>query len=353
MTARRNLDTERFLAHYVTMRRIRAFERAALRAAREGLATGAIHVSIGQEAVASGVCGNLGRADLLLSTHRGHGHTLAKGADPGAMMRELFGREGGVCGGKGGSMHIADFGVGMLGANGVVGANILIAAGAAHGIRLHRARTGDDRVVVCIFGDGAVNRGPFLEGLNWAAVYGLPVLFVCEDNGFAATTRTEALTAGPGPKARAESLGIVAAEVDGNDVTAVDAAARDFIAAARAGEPRFLLAKTWRLEGHTAADKAAYREASEVEARWADDPIARCEALLTEAGVEEQRLEAARGAAGREMEAAFAEARAAPWPPAEAAFDDVLDTMAAGTQPYTGTPARPATGAGGEAGRTG
>ena len=354
MTARRNLDTERFLAHYTTMRRIRAFERAALRAAREGLATGAIHASIGQEAVASGVCGNLGRTDLLLSTHRGHGHTLAKGADPGAMMRELFGREGGVCGGKGGSMHIADFGVGMLGANGVVGANILIAAGAAHGIRLRRARAGDDRVVVCIFGDGAVNRGPFLEGLNWAAVYRLPVLFVCEDNGFAATTRTEALSAGPGPKARAESLGITAAAVDGNDVTAVDAAARDFIAAARAGEPRFLHAKTWRLEGHTAADKAAYREASEVEARWADDPIARCEALLTEAGVEEQRLEAARGAAGREMEAAFEEARGAPWPAPATAFDDVLDTIAAtGTQPYAGTPARPATGEGGEAGRTG
>ena len=330
MTARRNLDTERFLAHYETMQRIRAFERAALRAAREGLATGAIHASIGQEAVASGICGNLGRSDLLLSNHRGHGHTLAKGADPGAMMRELFGRAGGVCGGKGGSMHIADFGVGMLGANGVVGANILIAAGAAHGIRLHRSRTGDDRVVVCIFGDGAVNRGPFLEGLNWAAVYRLPVLFVCEDNGFAATTRTEALTAGPGPAARAESLGLKAAEVDGNDIVAVDAIARDFIAAARAGEPRFLHAKTWRLEGHTAADQGAYREAAEVEARWADEPVARCAALLEEAGVDRQRLEDVRDVAAGEMEAVFEEARTAEWPPASTAFDDVLDTTAPG-----------------------
>ena len=329
MTERRNLDTERFLAHYETMQRIRAFERAALRAAREGLATGAIHASIGQEAVASGVCGNLGRSDLLLSNHRGHGHTLAKGADPGAMMRELFGREGGVCGGKGGSMHIADFGVGMLGANGVVGANILIAAGAAHGIRLRRSRTGDDRVVACIFGDGAVNRGPFLEGLNWAAVYRLPVLFVCEDNGFAATTRTGALTAGPGPAARAESLGLAAAEVDGNDVAAVDAVARDFIAAARAGEPRFLHAKTWRLEGHTAADQGTYRPASEVEARWAEEPVARCEALLGQAGVDRRRLEAARDAAVREMEAVFEEARAADWPPVGAAFDDVLDAAPA------------------------
>ena len=330
MTERRNLDTGRFLAHYETMQRIRAFERAALRAAREGLATGAIHASIGQEAVASGVCGNLDRSDLLLSNHRGHGHTLAKGADPGAMMRELFGRAGGVCGGKGGSMHIADFGVGMLGANGVVGANILIAAGAAHGVRLRRSRPGgDDRVVVCIFGDGAVNRGPFLEGLNWAAVYRLPVLFVCEDNGFAATTRTEALTAGPGPAARAESLGLAAAEVDGNDVAAVDAVAREFIAAARTGEPRFLHAKTWRLEGHTAADKGTYRPASEVEARWAEEPVARCEALLGQAGVDPRRLEAVRDAAAREMEAVFEEARAADWPPAATAFDDVLDTDAA------------------------
>ena len=223
MTERRNLDTERFLAHYETMQRIRAFERAALRAAREGLATGAIHASIGQEAVASGICGNLSRSDLLLSNHRGHGHTLAKGAGPRRDdARAVRARRRGWCGGKGGSMHIADFGVGMLGANGVVGANILIAAGAAHGIKLRRSRAGDDRVVVCIFGDGAVNRGPFLEGLNWAAVYGLPVLFVCEDNGFAATTRTEALTAGPGPAARAESLGLVAGEVDGNDIVAVD-----------------------------------------------------------------------------------------------------------------------------------
>ena len=337
MTARRNLDAERFLAHYATMQRIRAFERAALRAAREGLATGAIHASIGQEAVASGVCGNLGRSDLLLSNHRGHGHTLAKGADPGAMMRELFGRAGGACGGKGGSMHIADFGVGMLGANGVVGANILIAAGAAHGIGLRRSRTGDDRVVVCIFGDGAVNRGPFLEGLNWAVVYRLPVLFVCEDNGFAATTRTEALTAGPGPAARAESLGLTAAQVDGNDIAAVDVAAREFIAAARAGEPCFLHAKTWRLEGHTASDKGAYREASEVEARWADEPIARCEALLAQAGVDPWRFEAARDAAGREMEAVFEEARAADWPPVSTAFDDVLDTtVAAGAEAAAG-----------------
>ena len=169
-------------------------------------------------------------ADILLSTHRGHGHTIAKGADTLAMMRELFGREGGTCHGKGGSMHIADFRVGMLGANGVVGANILIAVGAAHAVRLKKG----GQVVACIFGDGAINRGPFLEGLNWAGVWKLPILFVCEDNGFAATTRTRAMTAGEGPAARAESLGIAAAMVDGNDLMAVDETVRRLLA----GNPR-------------------------------------------------------------------------------------------------------------------
>src|SRR5262245_63674902 len=164
------------------MLRIRAFEEQALKGLDDKLVLGALHPSIGQEAVAAGVCTGLARADILLSTHRGHGHTLAKGADPRAMMRELLGRVGGNCGGKGGSMHIADFSVGMLGANGVVAANIPIAVGAAHAIRIR----GGKEVVACFFGDGAINRGPFLEGLNWAKVHGLPVLFVCEDNRWSA-----------------------------------------------------------------------------------------------------------------------------------------------------------------------
>ena len=183
-----NLDTARLRERSRLMLRIRAFEEVAIRAADQKLVLGAIHPSVGQEAVAAGVCAPLRKDDLLLSTHRGHGHTLAKGADAQAMMRELFGREGGNCGGKGGSMHIADFDVGMLGANGVVGANINIAAGAAHAIKLR----GGDQITVCIFGDGAVNRGPFLEGLNWAAAFKLPVLFVCEDNGYASTTKSSA-----------------------------------------------------------------------------------------------------------------------------------------------------------------
>ncbi len=166
-------SSQRILSLYATMSRIRAFEEAADRAAKEELIVGAAHLSIGQEAVAAGVCGNLRKSDLITSTHRGHGHTIAKGANPEAMMRELFGRAGGTSDGKGGSMHIADFSVGMLGANGIVAAGIPIAAGAAQAKRM----MGEDTVVACFFGDGAVNRGPFLEGLNWSRIYDLPVLF--------------------------------------------------------------------------------------------------------------------------------------------------------------------------------
>ena len=183
-------NSQRLLALYRTMVRIRAFENAAEEASRGGVAAfgaalgtqrpvrGPLHLSTGQEAVAAGVCANLERSDYLTSTHRGHGHTIAKGADVTAMMCELFGRADGTNGGKGGSMHIADFSVGMLGANGVVAAGMPIAVGAAHAVKLRGSR----EIVACFFGDGAINRGPFLEGLNWAQIFELPVLFVCEDN---------------------------------------------------------------------------------------------------------------------------------------------------------------------------
>jgi pyruvate dehydrogenase E1 component alpha subunit len=284
------------------MVRIRAFEETGLAAQKAGLVLGAIHPSIGQEAVAAGICINLRRADVLLSTHRGHGHTLAKGADPTAMMCELFGRAGGTCGGKGGSMHIADFEVGMLGANGVVAANIQIAAGAAHAIKLK----GESRIVCCIFGDGAINRGPFLEGLNWAKIYELPVLFVCEDNGFAATTRTLHLSAGPGPAARAESLGIPAIEIDGNDVLAVDEAARVLSDRVRAGSgPQFIWARTYRLAGHTAADSGWYRSEEELVERRQRDPIALCQGWLKDAGVDDAAITIRDEAATQSIAAAF------------------------------------------------
>lgn len=329
--AGRNLDLARLRAHHRLMLRIRALEETALRGLAEKQVLGAIHPSIGQEAVAAGVVAQLARDDVLLSTHRGHGHTLAKGASAGAMLMELLGRAGGVCGGKGGSMHIADFGVGMLGANGVVAANIVIAAGAAHAIRLQ----GGARIVCCIFGDGAINRGPFLEGLNWAAAFRLPVLFVCEDNGFAATTRTAALTAGPGPSARARALGVPAEEVDGNDVLAVEAAAAALIAAVRGGGgPRLLHARTYRLTGHTAADAASYRPAEEVAAARARDPIALAAAWLIEAGVPEAGIAADRDAAAAEMAAAYDAACAAPFPDGAAAFRDVQDIGGPAEMPY-------------------
>ena len=313
----------RLTAHHRTMLRIRAFEETAEAAAREGLVKGAIHLSIGQEAVASGVCANLRREDMISSTHRGHGHTIAKGADAAAMMKELFGRDGGSCGGKGGSMHIADFAVGMLGANGVVAAGLPIAVGAAHALKLQ----GRDLVSVCFFGDGAVNRGPFLEALNWARIYDLPVLFVCEDNQWASTTRTRDLTAGEGASARAAALGIAASVHDGNDVEAIDAASATLVAGIRAGGgPRLMHVHTYRLKGHTAADAGAYRSAEEVAARWQDDPLARLRARLAEFGVAEAELAASEAAARDEMRLAYEAAKAAPWPALSGAFEHVQDT---------------------------
>ena len=317
-----NFDRERFKDLLHLMWRIRAFEEEAIEGQKQGLVLGAIHPSIGQEAVAAGVCANLRREDLMLSTHRGHGHTLAKGADALAMMRELFGREGGTCGGKGGSMHIADFSVGMLGANGVVGANIPIAAGAAHGQKLR----GAGEITVCIFGDGAVNRGPFMEGLNWAKVFDLPVLFVCEDNTWSATTRTDAMTAGDGPSARALSLGIPAETIDGNDLVAMDTAARKAIDTVRnGGGPRFLHCRTYRITGHTSADAAPYRDGSEVEEAKKTCPIARLEEVLGLAGISAADLSAVREQAKEEMNAIRLEAQNTAWPDAAGAFTDVQD----------------------------
>jgi TPP-dependent pyruvate/acetoin dehydrogenase alpha subunit len=308
-----------------TMHRIRAFEREAVADMRSGEAPGVVHPSIGQEAVAAGVCLNLRCGDRITSTHRGHGHALAKGADARAMMLELHGRAGGSCGGKGGSMQIADFAVGMLGANGVVAGGIPIACGAAQALRLLVS----DAIVACFFGDGAVNRGPFLEGLNWAALYRLPVLFVCEDNGYAAFTRASATTAGGGAAARAEAIGAKATGVDGTEALAVDAAAAALIAAIRAGEgPRFLHARCYRWEGHTGTDPAAYRPAEEVDAAKRRDPIRRLADALLARGVAPAEIAAIEAEAAAEMASHRAAAREAPWPDASAAFPDVQDAGA-------------------------
>lgn len=320
----RNFDTGRGLALLSMMERIRAFEQQAeLAATRDSLVLGAIHLSIGQEGVPAGIMPHLKREDLILSTHRGHGHTLAKGADPSAMMMELLGRAGGCCGGKGGSMHIADFGVGMLGANGVVGANIHIGAGAAHGAKM----LGDGRIVVDFFGDGAMNRGPFLEGLNWAGVFKLPILFVCEDNKYSASTRTEAMTAGKGASERARAFGLRTTVIDGNDVEAVTDAAAEIVARIRdTGEPEFLHAMTYRQHGHTYFDPSAYRPKGEAAEQVAtNDPIQRQRDVLAAAGVAAADIEAVHNAAEAEMIAALVAATAAPWPDDNSVFDDVQD----------------------------
>ncbi len=310
---------------YRMMVRIRAFEEAALAAHKAGEIPGPLHVSIGQEAVAAGVCANLSIEDRITSNHRGHGHALAKGARADRMFLELYGREGGYCGGKGGSMHIADFSVGMLGANGVVAGGIPIAVGAAQGLKMLRSTA----IAVCFFGDGAINRGPFLEGLNWAALYKLPVLFVCEDNGVAAFTAAASVTAGEGVMARAQSLGVTGRVVDGNDCLAVDDATAHLVSdIRRGGGPRILHAKTYRWTGHTSTDAAAWRDPNEVTAWKARCPIQRLKATLGERGVSAVDLQRVDAEATTEMLACRAQANAAPWPQASIAYDDVQDVGA-------------------------
>ena len=320
--------SDRALALYRTMARIRAFENAAEEASQGSVAAfgaslaqanirGPLHLSTGQEAVAAGVCINLGKDDYVTSTHRGHGHTLAKGASMEAMMAELFGRANGPNGGKGGSMHLADFSVGMLGANGVVAAGMPIAVGAAHAVKIR----GEQRIVACFFGDGAINRGPFLEALNWAAIHALPILFVCEDNRWSATTPTDAMTAGDGALARASAIGVPGKEVDGNDVFAVDAAAQKLIPEVKAKGPRFLHAITYRFKGHVSVDAAAYRDGAEVSRALENDPLILAARKMSEADARKVLQEA-----DQEVKRALKAAAAAPWPDARDAYTDVQDT---------------------------
>lgn len=324
---------------YRMMVRIRAFENAAEVASQGGVSVygqaasgtakvrGPLHLSTGQEAVAAGVCAHLKPADYLTSTHRGHGHTLAKGANLTRMMCELFGKAEGFNGGRGGSMHIADFSVGMLGANGVVGAGMPIAVGAAHAQKIQKRAD----ITACFFGDGAINRGPFLESLNWAKVYALPVLFICEDNQWSATTATRAVSSGDGAAKRAASMGINAIEVDGNDVMAVYAAAESLVKDVRAGlGPRLLHAKTYRIKGHVSVDLAAYRDSGEVEQAKTRDPLQAAKShYLGLPGAHAAVLEQIEQEAQLEIEQALAYADACKPPPAEHAFTHI-QTIGAG-----------------------
>lgn len=251
---------------------------------KAGLLPGPVHLYIGQEAVATGVCAQLDDRDWITSTHRGHGHFLAKGGDPRAMFAEIYGRSTGICGGLGGSMHVADVARGILGANGIVGGGIALAAGAALAAQLD----GEGRVGVCFFGDGAAAQGVLGEALNVAALWKLPLLLVCENNGFSEFSPSSDVIAGDIFR-RAEPYGIPSARIDGNDVEAVTEAAGAAVERARTGGGCTLIeALTYRIHGHVEGEQAflktSYREDGEID-RWRlEDPVARFARRLEERG---------------------------------------------------------------------
>ena len=280
---------------YETMVLIRRVEERLRDDSAAGKLPGAVHLYIGEEAVAAGVCAHLRASDYATSTHRGHGHFLAKGGDVRAMMAEIWAKREGICRGMGGSMHVADLSKGILGANGIVGAGLSIAAGAAFGAKLASAeqpsaeQQGKGIVSVCFFGDGASNQGALMETLNLAALWQLPLVYVCENNGFSEFTPAAHVTAGR-ISDRARAFAIPVAEVDGNDVTAVWRAAGEAVKRAReGGGPTFIEARTYRIQGHFEAESfvlsgGRYREETEIEQWRQADPITRFRARLIESG---------------------------------------------------------------------
>jgi TPP-dependent pyruvate/acetoin dehydrogenase alpha subunit len=307
---------------HAVMALIRAFETQVAALYRDGEIPGFVHTSLGQEAVAAGVCGALRRDDYLTTTHRGHGHVLAKGADVDGMMAELFGRATGLSRGKGGSMHVADPSVGILGANAIVGAGIPLATGAALSSKL----LGQGRVAVAFFGEGAVNQGAFHEAVNLAAIWDLPVLFLCENNRYSEFTDSSTMARVADVTERAAAYGIRALAVDGNDAHAVHTAAVEAVAACRAGEgPVLLEAATYRWHGHYEGDGQPYKPEEEAE-RWrARDPLVLAEAELVAGGVatEEQLAEVRRSAQERVAQAVET-ARAADAPDDQEAYHHVF-----------------------------
>jgi TPP-dependent pyruvate/acetoin dehydrogenase alpha subunit len=266
------VDADTSARLYRTVRLIRRFEQRAIELVRSGEIAGGIHPYLGQEAIAAGVCAALRPEDAITSTHRGHGHVLAKGADPARTLAELAGRSTGLNQGRGGSMHAADFRLGILGANAIVGAAAPIATGAAWAAR----QAGTDRVVATFFGDGAVSQGVLLESLNLAALWRVPVIFVCENNGYATTMPVTAAVAGT-ICGRAAAFGIPASTVDGMDPEAVLAASGEAVARARAGYgPSFLECHTYRFDAHHTWEhkvRPRYRDEAEVARARQRDPV--------------------------------------------------------------------------------
>ncbi|HEY5477908.1 MAG TPA: thiamine pyrophosphate-dependent dehydrogenase E1 component subunit alpha [Tepidiformaceae bacterium] len=324
------IPKETLLDIHRRMVRIRVFEEEAGKLMESGKVPGALHLYVGQEAVAAGVMAHLRDEDQITSTHRGHGHLVAKGGDLKKMYAELFGRATGYCNGKGGSMHISDLDLGMLGANGIVGAGLVIAIGAAFSNRYRKT----DNVTCCFFGDGASNEGTFHEAANMAALYKLPVVFVCENNGFGEYTRQDRHQAVHDVADRAAGYGMPGVITDGMDAIAVFESAGEAIARARRGEgPTLLECKTYRYFDHVGVRGmgVSYRDDSEVIEWRQRDPIPLMERKLSELGI----LTAEQAAGVREgtlleVREAIAFAEASPFPSADQLLEDVYTITAAG-----------------------
>jgi acetoin:2,6-dichlorophenolindophenol oxidoreductase subunit alpha len=308
------VTTEQQLEFLRAMHEIRSFEDECHRLFAQGLVRGSTHLCQGQEAVVVGACRALRHGDTMSCTYRGHGAVLAMGSPLDRCFGEILGKARGLCGGKGGSMHLTDIERGVLGSFAIVGAHLPIATGAAFAARYR----GTDEVTLCFFGDGATNIGAFHEALNLASIWKLPAVFVCENNLYgeyspiATTTPIERLAD------RADAYGMAKARVDGNDVLAMLEATRDAVARARAGDgPTLLEALTYRQKGHSRSDPATYRPEGELEAWLERDPIAISERALAAAGVERARLEELRAAAERTVADALERARG--WPDPEPA----------------------------------
>jgi pyruvate dehydrogenase E1 component alpha subunit len=310
-------NTASLMRMYRQMVRIRAFEDNANQLYLSAKMPGLTHMSSGQEAVAVGICEALETSDRITSTHRGHGHCVAKGAEFKAMFCELLGKAEGYCRGKGGSMHIADQANGNLGANAIVGGSAGIASGAA--LTAKQLKTG--RVTVCFFGDGALGQGLLYEVMNMAALWRLPVIYACENNLYGEYTKVEEMAAGD-LTARAKAFGIEAHEVDGQDVLAVNRLAEDLVARARKGDgPFFVLLHTYRYHGHHVGDiNRDYYRSKDEEAEWKTkrDPITNLGAWLAQERIAtDDELKAVREKIAAEAKAAVEYALAAPYPPAE------------------------------------
>ncbi|WP_305781548.1 thiamine pyrophosphate-dependent dehydrogenase E1 component subunit alpha [Paenibacillus sp. EPM92] len=307
---------------YRTMLLIRRFEEQAIELYKEGLVGGSYHPYIGQEAVAVGVCSALRQDDYLTNTYRGRGQHIAKGSDPKLLLAEVLGRATGYCKGKGGPMHITDVQNGILGANGIVGGGAPIGVGAA----LTAKMTGTDRVSVTFFGDGAINQGVVYEAMNLAAIWDLPVVFVCENNLYSEMTPIQFSLKNKDLIDRAEGVRIPGIIVDGNDVEAVFNVTTEAVERARRGEgPTFIEAKTYRLNGHMYGDSETYRSKEEVAAWWEKEPIKRLGAKLVASGeASADELEAINHEVLQEIARAAEFARQSPEPGFEEIFTDVI-----------------------------